>query len=94
MQTDTSRMNKPNRYSFLSSLYSKHSFNRKTSNEEFNRDAKHMAGIKEMYLKIHERLRERPSERRKKFADMVHSYCKDESIRIKNKTWPNEQYPN
>lgn len=81
-------------YSILATHYLTSTINRQTTNEEFNKDAEYMIGIKEMFLKSQERFRDNPTERKKKFADMVHSYCKDESKRLKSKHWKNEKPTN
>lgn len=74
----------------LQGQYKTNSKNRLTSNEEFNRDAEYIGEIKQMYMKSMKRVRELGTginDRRMKFAEMVFDYAKDESIKLKIKTW-------
>lgn len=81
-------MTTPN--SILQGQYKTNSRNRLTSNEEFNRDAEYMGEIKAMYLKITKRCRDLGygiNDRRIKFSETVFDYAKDQSEKLRIKTW-------
>lgn len=50
-----------------------------------NTDAEFMNGVKKMHLETQMRLRENPSERRKKFAEVVWEWCKEQNEILKKK---------
>lgn len=52
---------------------------------ERNKDAEYMNIVKKMHLETQMRLRENPSERRKKFAEVVWEWCKEQNEILKKK---------
>lgn len=53
-----------------------------------NEDAEFMNGVKKMHLETQLRLREKPTERRTKFAAVVWEWCKEQSEILKQKYNP------
>lgn len=50
-----------------------------------NLDAEFMNGVKKMHLETQMRLRENPSKRREKFAEVVWEWCKEQNEILKKK---------